>query len=692
MRLRPSLAIAAAACIALPLVAAAPAAAHPSHPAKPTKPPLEERVTEAAVYGHLEQFQAIADANDGNRAFNTAGYEASATYIEKKLRKAGYTTTRQEFSVEGAVEESELTVAGINDTFTPAAFQFSPYTTEPLTAALVQPGDALRQGCVAEDWAGIDATDDIAFISRGTCNFSLKVLNAAAAGASAVIVYNNVAGPIGNGTLGAEDPGYVPAVSIPLEQAQPILTALGAGSATATLTVLKTDATTFNVLAETPTGRADNVVMLGAHLDGVEDGAGINDNASGSAALLETAVQLMKDKKSINNKVRFAWWGAEEIGLVGSDHYVNDLVANDAGELDRIATYLNFDMIASPNYIVGVYDADESTYPAPVPVPDGSIATEKIFTDYFDGIGQPWVDTEFSGRSDYQAFIANGIPASGLFTGADGEKTAEEVALFGGTEGVIYDPNYHTPGDDISNVNREALGIMSTAIAHATAALADDTYAVNGVATPGKRPVVKITSPTARDTVRGSLTATGTATDDYALADDTVTVHLRNLKGNGKCDGFLASQTVPVDDGAWTATWDAGIVPDGEYCLTALTKDNAGQENAGGGTHVKYIMLTDGLPKMTGVSARSQCSANGKASVAVYAVNGEQRPVDVRLSTTFADKKFTGVPAGSASYAFLQTKDRKLGAGTATVAAYYWADGKGYHETYDVAYSSIRCR
>jgi Zn-dependent M28 family amino/carboxypeptidase len=245
--------------------------------------------------------------------------------------------------------------------------------------------------------------------------------------------------------------------------------------------------TTWNVLAETAAGRDDNVVMLGAHLDSVAEGAGINDNGSGSAGILEVAIQLAKVKK-LNNTVRFAWWGAEELGLIGSFHYVEDLVENNEQELGNIATYLNFDMIASPNYIIGVYDADQSTYPAPtgVPIPDGSIATEAVFTDYFDSVGQPWVDTEFSGRSDYQPFILAGVPASGLFTGADGVKTPEEVELFGGTAGIPYYPNYHTAEDDITNVDVEALEIMSKAIAHATITLAYDTSAINGKAAPGK--------------------------------------------------------------------------------------------------------------------------------------------------------------------------------------------------------------
>ena len=154
--------------------------------------------------------------------------------------------------------------------------------------------------------------------------------------------------------------------------------------------------------------------MAGAHLDSVPAGPGINDNGSGSAALLELAEQLGKLKPE--NTLRFAWWGGEESGLVGSTAYVNDLTA---AERDRIALYMNFDMVGSPNYIFMVYDADESSFEAPVPIPQGSTAIEDVFESYYTLVGEPYDDSQFSGRSDYQAFIVNGIPAGGLFTGAE---------------------------------------------------------------------------------------------------------------------------------------------------------------------------------------------------------------------------------------------------------------------------------
>ncbi|HEY1133686.1 MAG TPA: M20/M25/M40 family metallo-hydrolase [Nocardioides sp.] len=452
---------------------------HPGHPGHGT-PDLAETVTGAAVHDHLEQLAAIAEANEGNRAVGTPGYEAAAVYVEEVLSEAGYTPERQYFDVDSfTLDALGLEVPGVP--LEPAGIEFSPSTPAGgVTAALVAPTDPL--GCDATAWDGVDAAGGIALVSRGTCSFAEKSVAAGEAGAAAVLIANNVEGPLSTGTLGEPLDGAVPSVGLSQAEGTALTAALAAGPTTATLDLQGTIETveTFNVLAETTTGRDSNVVVVGAHLDGVPDGPGINDNGSGSAAILETAVRLA-EAGDLNNRVRFAWWGAEEIGLLGSAHYVADLAANDPAGLESIATYLNFDMVGSPNYTIGVYDADESTYEAPVAVPEGSIATEAVFTDYFDGVDQPWVDSEFSGRSDYQAFITNGIPASGLFTGADGVKTEEEAATFGGTAGELLDPNYHTPADDLGNVSQEALDIMAPAIGHATQALAESTETVNGV-------------------------------------------------------------------------------------------------------------------------------------------------------------------------------------------------------------------
>jgi Zn-dependent M28 family amino/carboxypeptidase len=223
--------------------------------------------------------------------------------------------------------------------------------------------------------------------------------------------------------------------------------------------------------------------MAGAHLDSVQDGPGINDNGSGSAALLETAIQMAKVKPA--NKVRFAWWGAEESGLLGSEHYVAELSATEA---DDIALYLNFDMVASPNYMFGIYDGDNSGGTAPAGfIPPGSAEIEDVFESFYAERGEPSQDSEFSGRSDYGAFIAAGIPAGGLFTGAEVPKTAAEAALYGGVAGAAFDGCYHRLCDNLGNVNVHAIDVNSDAIATSVLTFAYDTAKVNAVAgKPGK--------------------------------------------------------------------------------------------------------------------------------------------------------------------------------------------------------------
>jgi len=184
------------------------------------------------------------------------------------------------------------------------------------------------------------------------------------------------------------------------------------------------------------------------------------------------------------NTLRFAWWAAEEQGLVGSTDYVEGLPQ---AERDRIALYMNYDMVGSPNYIFMVYDADESTFPAPegVTIPEGSIAIEDLYEAYYTKIGEPYDDTEFSGQSDYQAFILAGIPSGGLFTGAEEIKTEEQAAIWGGIAGEQFDPCYHLACDTYENNNDHALGVNSDLIAFAMLTFAYSTEPVNGV--PGKK-------------------------------------------------------------------------------------------------------------------------------------------------------------------------------------------------------------
>ncbi|MFI8894902.1 M28 family metallopeptidase [Streptomyces paradoxus] len=209
--------------------------------------------------------------------------------------------------------------------------------------------------------------------------------------------------------------------------------------------------TGYNLIADWPGGDANQVVMAGSHLDSVSSGAGINDNGSGSAAVLEAALAVSRAQYKPTKHLRFAWWGAEELGLVGSRYYVNRLTT---GDRSRISGYLNFDMIGSPNPGYFVYDDDP--------------AIEKTFKDYFAGIGVPTeIETEGDGRSDHAPFKSAGVPVGGLFTGASRTMTAAQAAKWGGTAGRAFDRCYHSSCDTTANINDTALNRNSDALAHA---------------------------------------------------------------------------------------------------------------------------------------------------------------------------------------------------------------------------------
>ena len=443
-------------------------------------------VTPAAVGAHLDAFQAIADEH-GDRASGGPGYAASRDYVVKKLRAAGYTPQVQTFDFPFFSENSPSELAQVTpDATTYSADDFSVMsfsgagdvtnTVVPVDTT-VTPTDTSTSGCEAADFANFPA-GAIALIQRGSCDFGLKAANAEAAGAGAVVIFNRgTAGNTGDigGTLGRVV--GIPVVGASFAIGQDLAAPAGTTARVKTDTTNETR-TTYNITAETRKGDPNNVVMAGAHLDGVHDGPGINDNGSGSATILTVAEQLAKEKK-ITNKVRFAWWGAEELGLLGAQHWAYDQYDNNPEALKDIAMYLNFDMVGSTNYVRFVYDGDNSTGEG-VEGPEGSAQIEKLFTNYFDSQGLASEPTAFDGRSDYGPFLDVGVASGGLFTGAEGLKTPEQAATYGGTAGEPYDPCYHQACDDRSNISEKAIDEMSDAVAHAVFVMSQSTALVNG--------------------------------------------------------------------------------------------------------------------------------------------------------------------------------------------------------------------
>lgn len=429
---------------------------------------LRGGINGSALLHHAENFQAIAYSTpERNRVFGSLGYNFSALYIYKHLEALSdyYDITWQPFTTLYSEYNVSLTVSGTDQG--PGRLTHSPsgQVEAPIIAVS-------NQGCNAADFpAGVKG--NIALIVRGDCPYGLKSAYAGAAGAAGVIIYNNADGDKKMwGTLierSRPQGAYPPSVMVSQTTGKALAASLASGKeVVGNLTVqgVCEDRVTMNLFAQTRGGDQNNVLVLGAHADSVIAGPGIQDNASGVSCLLEVALALAKYKTT--NAVRFAWWSAEEFGLVGSDYYVNKTSDED---LAKIRLYLNFDIIASPNFILGVYDGDGSDTPTGqyIGAPAGSGQAEALFTQYLTDVRRQSAPIYFNDRSDYAAFLAVGIPATGPFTGAEGIKSSDEMSMFGGTAGAPYDPNYHQEGDTVDNLSMEAFLVNTQATAHAVA-------------------------------------------------------------------------------------------------------------------------------------------------------------------------------------------------------------------------------
>lgn len=317
-------------------------------------------------------------------------------------------------------------------------------------------------GCSAKDYpAAVEG--NIAFIRRGTCAFGAKSALAGQAGATAAVVYNNEKGTL-HGTMGTPEDDHIATFGLDLDEAEPILEKLKSGEAVdaiAYIDAIVSTIVTKNIVIQTVDGDPDHCVMLGAHSDSVPEGPGINDDGSGTLSLIEVAKELTKFQ--VNNCVRFAWWAAEEEGLLGSDYYASTLP--DA-ENKKVRLFMDYDMLASPNFAYQIYNATNAENPT------GSEELRDLYVAWYDAHDLNYTMIPFDGRSDYDGFIRAGIPAGGIATGAEGVKTDEEAGLFGGVAGDWYDPCYHQLCDDTGNVNATAWELNTKLVAHSVATYA----------------------------------------------------------------------------------------------------------------------------------------------------------------------------------------------------------------------------
>ncbi|KAF9881659.1 hypothetical protein CkaCkLH20_00805 [Colletotrichum karsti] len=423
---------------------------------------FQAQITRENLEANLVRLNDIATANGGNRAFGYPGYDASVDFVWDRISSVeGAKVWKQDFSAVFSSEiRANLTVN--NERLQAYGLSQSPATpAEGITAELVAGPDGTA-ACDAASYAGRDVAGKIVLVRETLCDgfrdgYHAGVMKpAAAAGASAVIVISTFEFNLTAGTLGPADDGtYVPTGFVNKFIGDPLWDRLIAGEVpTASFweDEFVDSRVTQNVFAETEGGDPENVIVLGAHLDSVAWGPGINDNGSGSSLLLELFLAL--SKYTVNNKIRFAWWGAEERGLIGSRYYVNNLPASEA---DSILAYLNFDMVSKGYY--GVFDGDGASYG--VPAPAGSDVIQELFTAELIAKGLSVTAARFTNGSDYASFwqVLN-KPIGGLHTG-----TA--------------DPCYHQACDDIKNPDFEQLAINAkasscSATAHVLSALAVD--------------------------------------------------------------------------------------------------------------------------------------------------------------------------------------------------------------------------
>ncbi|MFE6688974.1 M28 family peptidase [Streptomyces sp. NPDC057743] len=403
--------------------------------------------------GHIEALQRIADTNDGNRASGTPGYAASLDYVESQLKQAGYQVERQPFAFHYTQTLRErLTLPGGQEVPVVLA-KYSPSTPgKGLTArfAAVPGTKEQRQGCTDSAYDGAEVSGRIALVRNGGCTTDEKEHAAARAGAAAVIVINDGPGPV-YGWLKDSAAARIPVAGVSPQTGEALVRA-GKDDAPGALVArsLTEWRTTHNLIARAPTGDPEHQVISGAHLDSVPETAGINDNGAAVSVLLETALQRAERAQHSRNQLVYAFWGAEEFDLLGSQHYVDSLTSAQRKHIDA---YLNLEMIGGANSGLFVMDGVNTDPGSGIVPPKGSAAIAERFARAFAAAGQSSQTWKLDGRSDYAPFMKAGIPAGGLNGGSYEVKSQKQARLWGGTAGAAFDPCYHRACDSTANFN-----------------------------------------------------------------------------------------------------------------------------------------------------------------------------------------------------------------------------------------------
>ena len=430
---------------------------------------IGDAVMAGRLEGRLDALQRIANESGGTRAAGTPGFDRSADWVAAELGRLGYEVRFQRFqfwsfdepaAASLQIVESAMHFAEPADLRT-MIYSASGSVTAPVVSVGFDPAATTMDapGCRAADWTAFPA-GAIALLGPGDCWRREQVLRAEDAGAAAVIVAYPwlPAGGLRQPTLVSPDGIRIPALVASGSAGRQLLAAAAtAASVSLSVSTVVRVGETRNVLATPRSGLDGPFVLVGAHLDSVRDGPGIDDNGSGVAALLALAEAAAGRPEAA--RLAYAFWGAEELGDVGSDHYVRTLDSD-----PRPFAYLNADMLGSPNGVAFVYDATTA--------PPGSAVIQRLLERELDALGVVAEPIDLTSGSDGAPFAAAGIPMGGVFSGAGDPKTADEVRTAGGTAGIPYDPCYHLACDDRANVDSGRLLALAGAVAGVALTLA----------------------------------------------------------------------------------------------------------------------------------------------------------------------------------------------------------------------------
>ncbi|CAF1242153.1 unnamed protein product [Didymodactylos carnosus] len=461
----------------------------------PTANRLVASITVDQMMSHLNALQRIADTTGGTRAIHTEGFHGTLDYITQYLtNNTDLKVQRQDFNWSTFDLISDPTFSssisgtsknytwGVGKDFYQLMYSGNSSTSSTSARVTIVP----NFGCNPSDWNVPNIDGTVALVAAGGgCLYRIKT-QLAPRNLGGLLIYN--LGTPNNlfAVASSVNPNTTfPVISVSHSVGMQLMNAANDTLTNTTVTIQlaaeKEERPVGNICADTRTGDPTQTILIGGHSDSVPAGAGINDNGSGSAAIIVLATNIARlFHNSVDQvykyRVRFCWWGAEEVGLRGAEYH-RDMARNTETVGERISDYLvnlNYDMLASPNYMFGIYNGSSAPNNTPANAIPGSIRLTELFRDWFISQSLPWTYTDFSGRSDYGPFLETGIVASGLFSGAEDRKSKIERDYYdrvlgstlGGIAETAYDSCYHLSCDTVQNINQFALQRMTQAAAY----------------------------------------------------------------------------------------------------------------------------------------------------------------------------------------------------------------------------------